>query len=117
VVYHNALEQYLTYEHQLFQWIQVTITESQAMEEKGLVPKKSRYKYQVKNGINMVKYYVDSSYFFQDQMNEETEFGGKLGVHLEQPRHPLIIFGHDKCIFKQFHITKKGMDRPQWQNG
>jgi len=82
------------------------------MEEKWLVPKNSGYKYQDKNGINMVKYHVDSCYLFQDQMHEETEFGGNLSAHLEQHDHPLIIFGHDKCIFKQFHMTKKAWMGP-----
>jgi hypothetical protein len=85
----------------------MTITESQAIEEKGLVAKNSGYKYTDKNGIDMVEYHVDSSYLFQDQMNKETEFGGKLSVRLEQHECPLIIFGHDECIFKQFHVTKK----------
>ena len=90
----------------------MTITESQAIKEKGLVAKNSGYKYTDKNGIDMVEYHVDSSYLFQDQMNKETEFGGKLSVRLEQHEHPLIIFGHDECIFKQFHVTKKAWMGP-----
>ena len=90
----------------------MTITESQAIEEKGLVTKNSGYKYTTKNGIDMVKYHVDSSYLVQDQMNKETEFGGKLSVCPEQHECPLIIFGHDECIFKQFHVTKKAWMGP-----
>ena len=96
----------------MFWWIQVTIIESQAIEEKGLVTMNSGYKYTTKNGIDMVKYHVDSSYLVQDQMNKETEFGGKLSVCPEQHECPLIIFGHDECIFKQFHVTKKAWMGP-----
>jgi len=55
----------------------------------------------------MVEYHVDSCYLFQDKMNEETEFRGNLSICLEQQECPLTIFGHDKCIFKQFHMTKE----------
>lgn len=82
------------------------------MEGEGLVPTNSGYKYTDEDGIEMVEYHVDSSYRFQDQMNTETEFGGKLSVRLEQHERPLIIFGHDECIFKQFHVTKKAWTGP-----
>jgi hypothetical protein len=44
-------------------------------------------------------------------MDKETEFGGKLSVRIGNER-PLIMFGHDECIFKQYLLTKKAWTLP-----
>jgi hypothetical protein len=41
--------------------------------------------------------------------HNETRFGGSLSIS-RQPTindSPLVIFGHDECIFKQYHMTTK----------
>jgi hypothetical protein len=55
----------------------------------------------------MVEYQVDASQIFQDRMSKETKFGGKLSVRLEETKRPLLIFGHDGSIFKQYLLTQK----------
>ena len=59
----------------------------------------------------MVEYHVDSSKLFQDDADKETQFGGHLSVRIEMDK-PLIIFGHDESIFKQYHMTKSAWVAP-----
>jgi len=49
-------------------------------------------------------------------MIRETEYGGKLSVWFSANNKPLIIFGHDECIFKQYLITKKSWIGPNGKN-
>ncbi len=53
----------------------------------------------------MVEYHVDSSKVFQDDVDKETRFDGHLSIHIEIDK-PLIIFGHDESILKQYHMMK-----------
>jgi hypothetical protein len=41
-----------------------------------------------------------------------TDFGGNLSVRLDSSFKPLIIFGHDECIFKQFLMPSKQLYDP-----
>jgi len=52
----------------MFHWIQVTLAESHDIEEKGLVPKDSGYKYRDAASVEMVECHVDFCYLFQDRM-------------------------------------------------
>ena len=60
----------------------------------------------------MVEYHVDACDIFQERMNVDTAFGGRLSVRMEKDDKPLIIFGHDECIFKQYLLTKKSWTAP-----
>ena len=60
----------------------------------------------------MVEYHVDASHIFQNRMNKETQFGGKLSVRLEETTRPLLMFGHHESIFKQYLLTKKTWKGP-----
>jgi len=102
---------YLTYERRAHRWIQITLEESKTLEENGLVTPNSGYRYTDDTGQFMVEYHVDSYQGFQDKMDKETEFGGKLSVRIKNER-PLIMFGHDECIFKQYLLTKKAWTLP-----
>jgi hypothetical protein len=41
------------------------------------------------------------------QMDDGNGLGGNLSVHFPSHVKPLIIVGHDKCIFKQYCLSKK----------
>ena len=45
-------------------------------------------------------------------MNKETKFGGNLSARLKKDEKPLIMFGHDEAIFKQYLLTKKAWYGP-----
>ena len=71
-----------------------------------MIPKNNGFHYKTKDGVDMVEYHIDSHSLFQDRM-AATEFGGNLSVRLKKGERPLISFGHDECIFKQFTMTGK----------
>jgi hypothetical protein len=112
VTYRNKyIHHYLQYERRMFRWIQVTADESKNLEAKGLVPTNSGYKYTDEKGNFMVEYHVDCCKDFQEKCDTETQFGGHLSVRNHNPR-PLIIFGHDEAIFKQYTLTKSAWVAP-----
>jgi hypothetical protein len=69
--------------------------------KKKVIPKITGFRYKAKDGIDMVEYHVDSLRLFQDRMSA-TEFGGNLSVRLKEGDWPLLSFGHNKCIYKQY---------------
>jgi hypothetical protein len=77
IEYRNSfVKQYLTYERQMYCWIQLTAEESKEMETKGLVTQNNGYKYKNKVGDNMVEYHVDSAKTWDEKFTKETRFGG-----------------------------------------
>ena len=80
--------------------------------EKSFILKGSGYKYADTDGCAMVKYHVGSCSIFQDEINKDTEFGGRLSVRKPENMKPLIIWGHDECIFKQYLLTNKSLYAP-----
>ena len=92
-------KRYLTYEQRMHRWTQVTLAEAVVLEENGDVAKGSGYK----RG-NIVEYHVDT---VNPNKLKETAFGGDLSIQFPIGAKPLIIFGHDECIFKQFTMAGK----------
>ena len=60
----------------------------------------------------MVKYHVDTCQGFMDCMNKQTIFGGNLSVQINPDERPVISFGQDKCIVKQYSFTNKSWTGP-----
>ncbi len=90
IEYHkNFVLQYLAYEYMAHCWIQINANESAQLQNEGLVLKDSNYQYKTKNKEEMVEYHVDSCKEFQEKMNEETTFGGKLKCQNEQRRETI----------------------------
>ncbi len=108
----HFVSRYLTYERRAHRWIQIVAKESTEIENKGLVPRDSGYRYMSENGEKMVEYHVDSCTEFQERMNEVTKFGGNLSVRMKKEEKPLIMFGHNEAIFKQYLLTKKSWYGP-----
>ena len=102
---------YLNYEMRMHRWIQIPLSESTEMVESGKLIKDSGYKYVDGTGIEMVEYHVDTLDDFQIRMNK-TKYGGNLSIRKDPNDKPLIIFGHDECIFKQYLLTKKSWFGP-----
>ena len=59
----------------------------------------------------MVEHHVDASELFPIMMSNEV-FGGNLSVRKHPDDKPLIIIGHDECIFKQYLTTTKAWTLP-----
>jgi hypothetical protein len=64
------------------------------------------HKYTDTNGYEMIEHHVDDHPFFQS-LQSDLVFGGSLSVRRPTHQKPLIIFGQDECIFKQYTFTKK----------
>jgi hypothetical protein len=52
--------------------------------------------------------------FFQDRV-ATTKYGGKLSIRKPANVKPLVCFGQDECIFKQFTFTQKAWTAPDGQ--
>ena len=87
--------------------------EALKLEYEGKIPKSSGYRCAHYNmGDEMVEYHINACEKFQERMNKETKYGGRLSVCLPVGKTPLIIFGHNKNIFKQYLVTKKSWVGP-----
>jgi hypothetical protein len=59
-------------------------------------------------GEQMVEYHVDNSkYLFERAGELYPEFGGLLSFCMKSCEKPLILFGQDEVIFKQYLLTSK----------
>ena len=69
------------------------------------------YSYIDDTGVSMVEHHVDDHPSFHERMNQ-IPFGGKLSVRLNDGERPLIIFGQDESIFKQYLMKSKAWTCP-----
>jgi hypothetical protein len=106
-------ERYLLLERQMFRWIQVSFEEAEKLQVLGKVTKGSGYVYTKElTGKTMVEYHVDTCKEFMEKMNKESEFGGNISVRSNPNKKPLIVFGQDECIVKQYSFTQKSWNGP-----
>ena len=106
-------DRYLSLECRMFRWIQVSLEELERLQALGKVAKGSGYKYTDElTGKAMVEYHVDTCRGFIDRMKEQTVFGGNLSVRMNPDERPLISFGQDECIVKQYSFTNKSWTGP-----
>jgi hypothetical protein len=99
-------QRYLAYEQRMHRWIQVPATEANELEKSGEVTEGSGYKYTTDDGLTMVEYHCDTVKNLKPEWIT-TSLGGNLSVRIPPEQKPLIIFGHDECIFKQFTMVNK----------
>jgi hypothetical protein len=107
---HKFCERYLQNELRTHRWIQVEKKKAEYLLEKGVVAKDSGYYYFTDDNQAMVEFHVDDSPEFP-KMLKHLPFKGMLSVR-KPPGRPLIIFGHDECIFKQYLMTNKSWKGP-----
>ncbi len=65
--------------------------------------------------VRMVELHVDDHHAFQDKMNLTSRFGGKLSVQKQAEEKPIICFGQDEAIMKQYCFTTKAWTAPTGQ--
>jgi len=71
---------YLQYERQAHRWIQISLHDTQQLEEQCILAKNSGYRYTDDEGNEMVEFHIDTCHVFEEKANNETEFGGWLSV-------------------------------------
>ena len=74
-----------------------------------------RYKYKDGNRDTCIKFHVDDGNHLT-KMGSKTPFGGYLSVCKPKDEKPLIIFGQDECIYKQFIFCNKCRMRPKGES-
>ena len=91
------------------------LKEVKEMEEKLAINEGLGYRYQdLETHKEMVKFHVDQHPTFQDRVST-TKYGGNLAVRKLAHLKPLICFGQDECIFKQFTFMPKAWTAPDGQ--
>lgn len=98
---YDFIDRYFGYELQSFRWIQIPKSERDKYVNEGILSEEEGYKYREEN-INMYEFHIDRLGIFREQLNKTTLFGGNLSVRRDKTKKPLIIFGQDEAIFKQF---------------
>jgi hypothetical protein len=112
----TMVSEYLKNELRMYRWIQLPLTELKELEEMLEIQIGSGHNYtNQQTNVEMVELHVDSHPSFHEKMNETTLFGGNLSVRMPPNTKPLICFGQDECIFKQFLFTGKAWTAPDGQ--
>ena len=62
--------------------------------------------YNNEDGNTYIEFHVDDSEYLT-KLGSNTQFGGYLSVQRQKNQKPLIIFGQDECIFKQYIFRNK----------
>ena len=101
------VKELLRLEKRMYRWIQIKRDNIKKYEKDyDLLPNCGFYYPDKVTGEKMAKFYVDLCDKFQDKM-KESEYGGNLSVRFSEGKKPIIMIGHDECIFKQYHFTNK----------
>jgi hypothetical protein len=109
----DFIKRYAKYELKSHRWISIPINRFESLVRKGELMEEQGYKYENESGETYVELHVDSHFAFQDECNRDMVFGGGLSVRRNEClQKPLIIFGQDECIFKQYNMSKKGWTAP-----
>jgi hypothetical protein len=104
----TMVSQCLKNELRMHRWIQLPLTELKDLEEQlQIVVGNGHHCTDPETNIEMVELHVDSHPTFHERMNATTPFGGNLSVRMPPNTKPLICWGQDECVFKQFLFTGK----------
>jgi hypothetical protein len=109
-------ERYLAYEMRMFRWVQIKEEQAKELEEQGEIVRGSGYHYiEPLTNEKMVEFHVDTSEKVL-LLGNVGEFGGNLSVRFPVGSKPLIAFGHDECIYKQFLMSNKSWVGPNGES-
>jgi len=102
-------------ERRMHRWFQFTVIQAQEYENEGLLIPGRGFRYTSELGESMVELHVDE---IPDNklltiINATCKFGGKLSVRMAPEEKPLLSFGHDECIFRQFIFTGYSWNGPK----
>ena len=106
VKYRNAfIERYFEYEYRCHRWYSVPVSVKTRLVNDGELDSSLGYHYKLEDGTEMVEYHVDDHVMFQNECNN-LQFGGNVSVRKDPDKKKAMIFGQDKCIFRQYIFTK-----------
>ncbi len=81
------------------------------MKEEKKVAENAVYKYKNEDGKDMVEFNVNDCSKLLNHLSR-LPFQGMLSARKAPEDKPIICFGHDECIFKQFALSPKCWKRP-----
>ena len=99
------IKRYFEYELFVHRWVQLPISEYREMCKDGCIFSGVGYEYE-KDGTTYIEFHVDDHPSFTER-DDLHPFGGNVSVSKPSDAKPLLIFGQDKCIFKQFALCNK----------
>jgi hypothetical protein len=99
----NFISRYFEYERRTHRWVQLPESQALDLQERKMVLKNTGFRYKDALDNEWVEFHVDDF----NQSEEIHELGGRLSVRFPTNVKPLIILGHDECIFKQYCLAKK----------
>ena len=107
---------YFDHEKLMHRWIQMKLTEKEKLEEEEGIELAYGHRYKDPiSDVAMVEFHVDDHHSFQDNMNSSTPFGGNLSVRRPREKKPVVCFGQDEVILKQYCFTTKAWTSPTGQ--
>jgi hypothetical protein len=104
------IERYHKLEQRTHRWIHIPLAIYEKMVTEGELVRECGFQFE-KEGDTYVELHVDDHPKFQADC-EHLPFGGHLSVRKGVHEKPLIIFGQDECIFKQFNLSSKSWSDP-----
>ena len=108
------IKRYFEYELLSHRWIQLPLLEYERLKKEGETFCGTGYKYKDEKGSTYIEFHVDDSQYLTT-LGSKTPFGGYLSVRKPKDEKPMIIFGQDECIFKQFIFRNKCWMGPKGQ--
>ena len=116
---YKYIDRYLEREFRCFRWIQVTEEKYNEMINDGSIFTGEPYHFVNDLGQKSLEFHVDDCEDFSDwdcwPDTDSEKFGGCLSVRMPEGVKPIIVFGQDECIFKQYIFTKKSWMGPEGQ--
>ena len=116
---YKFIDRYLERELRCFRWIQLTEKKYTELIDEGHLFNGEPHEYVDNEGMKRLEFHVDDCELFSDWNDwpdeDSKRFGGCLSVRMPEGSKPLIIFGQDECIFKQYIFTKKSWMGPEGQ--
>ena len=109
---YKYIDRYLEREFRCFRWVQISKSKYEEMlRNEFSIFCGTPYEYENAKGEKYYEFHVDDNQQFTDWKDwpdeESRRFGGCLSVRMPEGAKPLIIFGQDECIFKQYVFCKK----------
>ena len=116
---YKYINRYLEREFRCYRWIQLSEEKYQQMLDEGTVFNGIPYEYNNEAGQKFYEFHVDDNLNFSTWRSwpdeDSKRFGGCLSVRMPIGTKPIIIFGQDECIFKQYIFSKKSWMGPEGQ--
>ena len=102
---------YFERELRMHRWITLPLEEAQKMIDEGRIRNGQGYRF-LKDGQDFVDYHVDNHETFLERGTEMHEFGGLLSVRFPAGKLPILLFGQEEVIYKQFMSMWKAWTGP-----